>query len=43
MPLILRNIAKHVTLTPEDPKIFLSKIEVEPFKAQNHFVEFWTN
>ncbi len=34
MQSILENIAKHVTLTPEEQTLFLSKIETKPFKAK---------
>lgn len=35
MPLILQNITKHVTLTPEEEQLFLSKIETHHFKAKS--------
>ena len=34
MTLILENIAKHVTLTPEEEAFFLSKTEVHQYKAK---------
>ena len=34
MQSILENIAKHVTLTPEEQELFLSKTETKPFKAK---------
>lgn len=35
MQSILENIAKHVTLTPEEQELFLSKTETKQFKAKN--------
>jgi CRP-like cAMP-binding protein len=35
LSLILQNIAKHITLSPEEEKIFLSKIQVRNFKAKS--------
>jgi CRP-like cAMP-binding protein len=35
MQLILQNIAKHITLSPEEQQHFLSKIEVHQFKAKS--------
>lgn len=34
MQSILENIAKHVTLTPQEQELFLSKTETKPFKAK---------
>jgi CRP-like cAMP-binding protein len=34
MELILQNIARHVTLTPEEQHLFLSKTEVQNYKAK---------
>jgi len=34
MHLILENIAKHVSLTPKEESLFLSKIETKPYKAK---------
>ena len=34
MQSILENIAKHVTLTPEEQELFLFKTETKPFKAK---------
>lgn len=34
MALILKNIAQHVILTPEEQELFLSKIEVHHYKAK---------
>ena len=34
MESILENIAKHVTLTPEEQELFLFKTETKPFKAK---------
>ena len=34
MQSILENIAKHVTLTPEEQELFLSKTETKQFKAK---------
>jgi CRP-like cAMP-binding protein len=35
MSLILENIAKHITLTPEEELLFISKTEVHHFKAKS--------
>lgn len=35
MQLILQNIAKHIALSPEEQKHFLSKIEIHHFKAKS--------
>ena len=35
MQSILENIAKHVTLTPEEQELFLSKTETKQFKAKS--------
>jgi CRP-like cAMP-binding protein len=35
LSLILQNIAKHITLTPEEEENFLSKIQVRNFKAKS--------
>lgn len=35
MSLILQNIAKHITLSPEEEENFLSKIQVRKFKAKS--------
>jgi CRP-like cAMP-binding protein len=35
LSLILQNIAKHITLSPEEQQHFLSKIEVHQFKAKS--------
>ena len=34
MELILENIAKHVSLTPEEQALFLSKLETNTYKAK---------
>ena len=34
MQLILENIAKHISLTPEEQELFLSKTEIHPYKAK---------
>lgn len=34
MPLILKNISKHVSLTTEEEHVFLSKIETKKYKAK---------
>jgi CRP/FNR family transcriptional regulator, anaerobic regulatory protein len=34
MELIIQNISKHVSLEPEEEKLFLSKIETKQFKAK---------
>ena len=34
MALILENIAKHVSLTPEEQALFLSKLETNTYKAK---------
>ena len=34
MSLIIDNIEKHVTLTPEEKELFLSKIEIQEYKAK---------
>jgi CRP/FNR family transcriptional regulator, anaerobic regulatory protein len=34
MGLITQNISKHVSLEPEEEKLFLSKIETKQFKAK---------
>ena len=34
MALILENIAKHVSLTPEEQVLFLSKLETNTYKAK---------
>lgn len=35
MELILQNISKHVTLTPDEEQLFLSKIEIRHFKSKS--------
>ncbi len=35
MSLILQNITKHITLTPKEEQLFLSKIETHHFKAKS--------
>lgn len=35
MPLIIENIEKHVTLSPEEKELFLSKTEIKHYKAKS--------
>lgn len=35
MSLILKNIEKHVALTPEEKQLFLSKTEIHQYKAKS--------
>jgi len=53
MSKVLQNIAKHVSLTPDEETLFLSKTETKQFKAKSillssgeianctYFVNFW--
>jgi CRP-like cAMP-binding protein len=34
MPLIIDNLSKHITLTPQEQKLFLSKTEIRQYKAK---------
>ena len=34
MPLIIDNLSKHITLTPQEQELFLSKIEIRQYKAK---------
>lgn len=34
MPLILDNLSKHITLTPQEQELFLSKTEIRQYKAK---------
>jgi CRP/FNR family transcriptional regulator, anaerobic regulatory protein len=35
MPLILDNLSKHITLTPQDQELFLSKTEIRQYKSKS--------
>jgi len=34
MPLILDNLSKHISLTPQEQELFLSKTEIRNYKAK---------